>query len=276
MDNFIKFFQSENLNHTRMFLILFDLAVALQILMNFRHQLRYFETQPTRIYPHPIPLLGKFKIPILDRKQFIISGIILMLSLIIAAIGYYPRFFLLISLFSYFLYFNPIMSLSYIQRKTNLIPIVLLILLFSPSIDISLDKGAEVWSIILIKIVIAQMYFSAGLQKLRRAGFRWANGESLQAYFLDHYLWSDTGLALRLAKLPILCRLLSVSVLFFELTFWIIIFLPSLTYFYLLTAFLFHFGIMVSMRINYLKYLSPVYLVFLTDIAFKIKTALEM
>lgn len=257
-----------------MFLILFCAALALQILINFRQQLRYFESQPTRIYKNPPLLLNRVKIPVLSKTGFISTGFILVFCLIFSTIGYYPRFFILLSLVCYFLYFNPIISLSYIQRKTNLIPIVLFILLFSPSIDAQLDQPTTGWSILLVKIVLAQIYFSAGMQKLRRTGLRWADGRSLQAYFIDHYLWGDTQSALKMANHPSLCRLLSISVLIFELTFWIIIFLPVLTYIYLPAAFLFHLGILFTMKINYLKYLSPTYLVFLTDFAFQIKASL--
>jgi hypothetical protein len=264
-------FKPDGFNHTRMFLILFCLTLALQTLVNFRKQFRYFKTSPHRIYGKPIRLLGKFQLPALSDFQFILLGFLFSISLLLAAINIFPRFFIFLALLSYFPYFNSIMSLSFIQRKTNLIPIVLFVLLFAPSINGTLDNNTPQFPIILIKIAIAQMYFSAGLQKLRRTGLRWCNGESLQAYLIDHYLWGDTKLALILAKRKNLCMILSMLLLSFELTFWIIIPLPQLTYFYVAAALSFHLGTRLSMRINYLKYLTPVYMIFFTDLAFKLK-----
>lgn len=254
-----------------MFLILFCVTLALQMLVNFRKQLRYFKTSPSRIYGKPPKLFDYIHIPALNESQFISFGVVFIISLLLAAINVFPRVFLFVALISYFLYFNSIMSLSFIQRKTNLIPIVLLVLLFAPSINDPLNQPAISFPIVLIKIAVAQMYFSAGLQKLRRAGLRWCNGESLQAYLIEHYLWCDTRLALKLAGHKHLCMILSVLLLSFELTFWIIILLPRLTYFYIVAAFAFHLGTLLSMRINYLKYLTPVYMIFFTDAAFKLK-----
>ena len=272
----IEIMQAKDLNHPRMFLILFCLSLALQIIFNFRKQLRYFESRPAGIYGKPPLLLGKFGLPALSRNQFIAAGVFLIASLLSAACNFYPQLFILTALVCYFLYFNPIMPLSYIKRKTNLIPLVLLILLATPAIGFPLNHPAENLSIILVKIVIAQMYLSAGLQKIRRAGIVWADGESLRTFLIEHYLWGDTKPALALAEAPRLCRFLSRLILFFEFTFWIIILLPQLTYFYVALGLLMHLGILYTMRINYIKYLTPAYMVFFTDLAFQIKSGLKI
>jgi len=171
-----------------------------------------------------------------------------------------------IALVCYFPYFSQIISISYVNRKTNLIPIVLMILLVSPSIAKPLSEPAPQWPIILIKICIVQMYLSAGIQKLRKCGLKWLNGSILQSYFLNHYLWGDMTGSSRLAQNLTLCRILSILVLVFELTFWGILFVPTLTYVYAIGGILFHLGTHITMRINYLKYLMPVYTVFIADI----------
>ena len=104
----------------------------------------------------------------------------------------------------------------------------------------------------------------------------WFNGKYLQAYLLENYLWTDRTSALAVAGKPLLCVLMSTLTLVFELTFWVVIFFPKLIFLYVAIALLFHIGTLVTMRINYLKYLSPVYLVFFTDIAFHIKTSLGL
>lgn len=264
-------FSPGGVNHTRMFLILFCLTLAFQVIISFGKQLRYFKTLPTKIYGQPQLLFSKFKIPKPNEFQFIMLGILFALCLILAALNFYPRFFLLVSFLCYFPYFNSIQSLAFIQRKTNLIPIILFILLFAPSINAPLETAVPLFPIVLIKIAISQIYFSAGLQKLINSGLSWCDGKSLQAYLLEHYLWGDKKSALILAQHQSLCMVSSVLILLFELTFWVIIFLPQLTYIYAIGGLLFHFGTLITMQINYLKYLSPVYMVFATDLAFSLK-----
>lgn len=254
-----------------MFLLLFCVTLAIQVILNFKTQLRYFNTDPTKIYGKPQKLFGKFQLPVLSRKTFISLGILFIISLLLAATNVFPRLFIIIALITYFPYFNSIMSLSFIQRKTNLLPFILFVLLFAPSITESLNQPAPTFPIILIKIAIAQMYFSAAIQKLLNSGLKWYDGRSLQAYLVEHYLWGDTKASLWLAQNQKLCVILSLLSLIFELTFWIIIFFPSLTYIYLAAGLSFHLGTLLTMRINYLKYLSPVYMVFVTDLAFKLK-----
>ena len=126
---------------------------------------------------------------------------------------------------------------------------------------------APLWPLILIKCAIALMYFSAGIQKLRRSGLKWCEGKSLQAYLLEHYLWGDTNSALQLARQPSVCMVLSSMLLLFELTFWLVLVFPWLTIVYVSAGIAFHLGTLLTMRINYLKYLSPVYMVFAIDVA---------
>lgn len=262
-------FAPTSLNHTRMFLILFCSTLAAQLLVNFRDQLRFLQTAPTRVYGQPVRLLGLCPVPTLNTRQFCGTGLLFIVSLLSAAAGLASRWCLFVALCCYFLYFSQIISLAYIQRKTNLLPLVLLILLVSPSIGQPLHHSAPLWPLVLTKIVLAQMYGSAGVQKLRRGGLRWCNGRVLQAYLVHAYLWGDTPGALRLARHPRLCMLLSALVVTFELTFWLLLLYPSLTYGYVLGGLVFHSATAFTMRIHYLKYLSPVYTVFATELAFQ-------
>jgi hypothetical protein len=265
---------NDYLNRTRIFLILFCVALASQFFLGFATQLRYFKTRPAKVYGPPPRLLGRFTLPSLTDRQFVSLGVVFVLSLCCAALNFVPRLFLVLALLCYFLYFNPIMSLAYIQRKTNLVPIVLLALLFAPGIGESLKQPEPEWPLLLIKLAVAQMYFSAGIQKLRSNGLRWANGRSLRAYLLEHYLWGDSRSALVLARRPSLCMALSSLLLLFELTFWVILVRPQLTLAYIAAGVTFHLGTALTMRINYLKYLSPVYIVFLPEITFQLRSAI--
>jgi len=258
-------------NHVAAFAKLFCGLLAIIVLLNFKNQLAFFRSKPESIYGKPIKLFRAFQIPRPTDGQFIILGAVFILSLLMVVLGLYPKVFILIAIVSYFFYFNPITGLSYIQRKTNLVPLVLLILLVSPHTGKPLDVPATQWELVLVKLALAQVYFSAGVQKLKSAGWKWADGTALQSSLVGNYLWSDSKPALLLAKNKRLCALFSTITLLFELTFFVIIFIPWLTAFYVLLALSFHLVILMTMRINYLKYMIPVYAVFITDLLFLVR-----
>ena len=257
-------FRPAGLNHVRMFLILFCVGLAATLIVNFRDQFLYFRTAPQRLYGRPPGLLGWLPAPSLSSGQFWIAGAVLIVSLLGVAAGVVPHLLLAIALVCHFVYFNPITSLAYVQRKANLAWVVLLILLVSPALDRPLREPAPQWPIVLAKIALAQMYLAAGVQKLRRTGWRWCSGGSLQAYLVEHYLWGDMTWAFRVARSAWLCRILSTGVLAFELTFILIVIVPGLTWWYVMAGVAFHAGTAAVMRIDYWKYVAPVYLVFVT------------
>jgi len=261
-------------NSTGMFARLFCATVAIVVSLNFLQQYRYFITPPSKLYGKGPKLLGLVPTPVLNKYQFLTSGLALILGLVLVVFNIYPHLGIAIALICYFLYFSQIISLAYVQRKANLIPIVLLILLFSPSLDKPLSSACATWELVLIKIALIQLYLSAGLQKIKHSGLDWLDGKYLQAYLLENYLWTDRNTALRLASNKMLCAALSLLVLIFELTFGIVLFLPQLTFVYVGFALVFHLGTLITMRINYLKYLGPVYLVFFIDLAFRLKATI--
>jgi hypothetical protein len=263
-------------NSTAMFARLFCAALAVLVSLNFAQQYRYFLTQPSKLYGKGPKLLGLVALPALNRYQFLSCGTSFILCLLLVVLNIYPYEAIVTALLCYFLYFSQIISLAYVQRKANLIPIVLFILLFSQSLDKPLHFASPTWELTLIKIVLIQVYFSAGVQKIRRSGLGWLNGKYLQAYLLENYLWTDGNLAIALASNTVLCAVLSILVLTFELTFGVVLFLPQLTFIYVGFALLFHLGTLITMRINYLKYIGPVYLVFFTDLAFRLKAVIGL
>lgn len=220
--------------------------------------------------------MGLVPLPVLSRYQFLSSGICFVFCLLLVSLGIYPRLNVLVSLICSFLYFGQIISMAYIQRKANLIPIVLLVLLVSPSLSESLSSPSTHWEFMLIKLALIQVYLSAAIEKMRQSGAKWINGKYLQGYLLENYLWADRPAALALAENLTTCAIMSSLVLIFELTFGIVLFLPALTFVYVGFAFVFHLGTLITMRINYLKYIWPVYLVFFIDIAFHFKTILGL
>jgi len=225
------------------------------MLVHFRDQLEFFRTEPWRVYGPPPRFLGIVPLRPVTERVFIGAGIFFTAALVAAASNVGRKPALTLALICFPIYFLPILPLAYIQRKVNLIPLVLAISLF-----------AQDRVLAAAKLLLALVYLSAGLEKLRAAGLRWIDGESLQSYLVEHYLYSGRPQALFIAERGFLCRALSTLVLAWELSFWLVLVFPALTWVYVVGGLLFHAGTSVAMRIHYWVYFCPVYFVFFAPV----------
>lgn len=221
------------------------------MLIHFRDQLEFFRTEPWRVYGPPPRLLGIVPFRPVGERVFICAGVFFTAALAAAASNVARKPALTLALICFLIYFPPILPLAYIQRKINLIPLVLAISLF-----------AQDHVLAAAKLLLALVYLSAGVEKLRTAGLRWIDGESLQSYLVEHYLYSGRPQALFIAERALLCRVLSTLVLVWELSFWLVLVFPAMTWVYVAAGLLFHAGTSVAMRIHYWVYFCPVYFVF--------------
>ena len=101
-------FTPTSINHVRIFLILFCVTLAFQLIWSFRDQLLYFKTLPSKTFGTTSKLLGYFRLPPINLALFVISGTVLIASLITAAAGVLPRLSILVALMCYFFYFGQI------------------------------------------------------------------------------------------------------------------------------------------------------------------------
>jgi len=221
------------------------------MLVHFRDQLNFFRTEPYQIYGGPPRLLGIFPLPHVRESLFLWAGILFIISLAAVTFNFAMQPALALAVVSFVIYFPPILPLAYIQRKVNLIPIVLAAALLAPSDLLPLTR-----------LAVALVYLSAGVEKLRTAGFRWADGESLRAYLVENYLFHSRPQTVFLIERRGLCTLLSTVVLFWELSFWLAILSPSVALIYAMFGLLFHSGTSLTMRIHYWIYFGPAYFAF--------------
>jgi hypothetical protein len=235
----------------RLFSSLYCGVIGFETLIHYSELLRFFRTMPARVYGPPPLLLSAIPLPFENERLFIASGCVFMLALAMAAAGIDLPVTISVALLCYPFYFRPILPHGHIQRKTNLIPMVLIALIVSPA-----------HAIVLAKLCLALVYLSAGFEKLRAAGLRWADGHTLQAYLLEHYIYTERPQALWLAQQPRLCRWLSTAVLTWELSFWLILIFPPLEWVYIPVGLGFHAGTSIGMRIHYWVYFCPAYLAF--------------
>jgi len=210
----------------------------------------------------PAKLLGRWSVPKLSPVLFGITGIAFLLCLALAVIGVMPRLALVACCILYFLYFGQIRTLSYVVRKSNLIPQLLLVMALAPGLNRSFMETCPTWPIVIGKILVIHVYVSAGYSKLRNSGLNWATSSQLQGILLLQHMKYDIPLAVRVARNGRLCSALAILTLSHQLTFPIVLLVPSLEPYYVVTALVFHLSTRILMQIDYLTYQGPAYLIF--------------
>lgn len=115
----------------------------------------------------------------------------------------------------------------------------------------------------LVLIFLSMFYFGAGLGKIHTAGLSWMDGHTAQFRFLQYYVLFDARLGLLIAENFLLCKIVSIATVVFEISFPICIFVRRLEKIYLWASLLFLTMIYITMKINFFIFLAPVYIIFL-------------
>lgn len=249
------------MNYSRLFVILYGSGLFSIFAYRYMDQLRYFYL--TTEMSRPALVLGKWRPPKLSDSAFQTTGIAFLICLGLAVAGVVPRVALVASCILYFLYFGQIRTLSYIVRKSNLIPQLLGLMALAPGLDRRLMEAGPTWPIFIGKLLVVQIYASAAYSKLRHSGLRWATSSQLQGIFLLQHLKFDIPSGFKLATSKRACSLLSIATLAHQVTFPIVLFVPRADFYYVVAALLFHIGTRIFMRIDYLTYQGPSYVIFL-------------
>lgn len=206
-------------------------------------------------------LLGLVTLPRLTGRGFLFNGLIFIGALGAASSGLWPTTVLIVATGSALLHFAQISETPEVRRKANTVPVILG-LLAAHALAPQASAMLASFTLVTLQLLIAQIYFSSGLTKVRDAGWRWADGKSLRRWFAHYHLRDGSPLTLKLAGSGRTCQALATLTLGFELTFWLVIPFPSLAWLYLPLAILFHLGTAVLLRIHYWIYLGPAYLAF--------------
>lgn len=165
-----------------------------------------------------------------------------------------------------FLYLAQLRPHPWLRRKADHIPIVLALLSLSPGLADSWQQAWDPLWLLPFQLLAVQAYVSAGVQKLRRSGWGWMTGETLQAHLWEHWLMGGLPLGYELARRLWLCRLLSCLTMALELTFPLSLLHWKLALFYLAAGGCFHLAIGSIMGIFYLRYFGWLYCSYLPGI----------
>jgi hypothetical protein len=245
-------------NDVRLFAVLLTGYLAGQMLISWRWQLGYFRV--SRTIEDPGRLLALVLLPTLTEWQFSIAGAAIIIGCVLGAAGLRTGFAL--AAVGCLAYFSQIRLLDTVQRKVNLLPQLLVLLAITPASVGVRPAPADGWLMLTTKVLLALVYVSAGLMKLQTSGLRWADGRALQTFLLAADLRYDVPRARALATRRQVCAALSTAVLAFELLGWLLLFSRRGEFAFAAVGLALHAGMFVFLRVNYLKYLGPAYLVF--------------
>jgi hypothetical protein len=233
-----------------------------------------------------LQVLDWFGIGLMSADQLVACRIALLTALGCAAIGLFSRTALTVSWVLFVLYaatmlgFTKSAHSNYVNHSKNIVVVVLWILSAAPAIGMWGVDGlrkrgwrwklpdpsqaiVSAWATQLVKLALCLAYFGSGYCKFIKGGILWADGYTLQAYLLNKHLLLETPAGLWLSQHYWLCVLLGAGTLVIELTFFLIIFFPRLTWFYVAGGLTLHKSIEWIMKINFLPYFGYVYFIFL-------------
>lgn len=245
----IVFENGVSMNSLQAFSALYCAGLSWRLHCDHHHFLQYRATRLAR------PALGSGE---LDDRSFSRLTLALRVSLFLLGVQLLPLVMGAVSAGLSVIYLRNVRDHPWLRRKANHIPVTLILL------GAALGAHPSGGRLIMLpfQLLTVQAYFSAGLQKLRRSGLRWADGETLQTHLWEHWLWSRCKESARLAATPALCALLSGLTLAWELTFPICLFSWKLAVVYLVGGYLFHLAVHRLLGINYIRYFGLTYLSF--------------
>ena len=118
------------------------------------------------------------------------------------------------------------------------------------------------WPLKLTQVLISFAYFSTGITKILYGGLSWVNGHTLQQYMFGDAILFGSSFGIWLAQQHTICIILSIGTVFFELFFFLTLFLPWIVPFFLIGGLFFHGGIYVAMAATFFQHII-LYVVFI-------------
>jgi hypothetical protein len=243
-------------NPTESFAMLFCLSVALVTVHEGIVHYTHYEIDSSR---HS--LIGRLRLPAIKREWHLVLSLLLAVSLLMCSADLFGPFALGLS---FVLYFPVYAQMPRLGRKTNLYPFVILILVFVPIIPERVISGGTLWPLLFVKTLIGLVYLSSFIQKAKYAWKTWLTGSKLLNVVQYHDLLYGSNHARFFENSPRITKMVSCATLFFEATFWTCIFFGAgpWSMAYGTVAILFHFLLLLFLRINYLKFYFPILIVF--------------
>ncbi len=203
--------------------------------------------QPLKPFYKPILLLRIFNIPFPDYYTILAIGALWYISTILIILKIRTILCSVISLFLFILFQCWTFSFEKMDHSyvTLTYAFILLPFLFDEQKKNNLVFNS--WSLPLIRISIAMVYFLSSLEKILISGLSWLDPGTLKTYMDFH----ETKLSKFIAQYDALCIFISAGTLLFQLSFILIVFLPRFKWFWIVGGVLFHTGTLLVMKIGH-------------------------
>ena len=228
----------------------------------------------SRVFWRPVWLMAVLHLPPASTQALEAMQGVWRMALMLSCIGLFTRMSTAIS-FALGLYlFGVPASFGKIHHMEHVLIFSFLIMAFSRcgdawSIDALIRKaragaiqqppamsGEYTWPVRMIWVVIALIYFAAGVSKLRHSGFEWINSDNMRYFLvLEHYHLSDadplTSWGLAMARGVALPRMMAATGMILELALPIALFIPRSRWVLVPSVAAMQFGIAVLMGPNF-------------------------
>jgi hypothetical protein len=219
-----------------------------------------------------VPQWGDYySFSVMGVELFYVLRYLFIAGLVLSAAGVWTRPTLFLTAVAHFFYEFPIGD-TYKPYTTNMIFYILIILALSPGVNaVSVESSlfnktppARVfsWPLWMIQLLLSITYFCSAISKVIGAGVNWFNGKTLQIYMYDRYLAVGTAMSEWASAHIGFCMAISILTFLFEATFFLTLFFPRWTRFYVVCGLAFHVGVYMTFRLNFLWLFCTVYLVF--------------
>ncbi|MCS6820845.1 MAG: hypothetical protein NZ551_03155 [Microscillaceae bacterium] len=199
----------------------------------------------------PIFLLKILKLPLLSAEGFyFLWGLMLISFSLTALLGSYSLIFSLIAMTNFVLLQGYLHSFHKIDHPY--VPLTFLVMLLPALVyQIQQSQFENLWTIRLMQVSIASLYFLAGAEKILIGGLAWFHPLNLQTHAQMHQ--AEWGMWL-FAYEPIstLCSIFAVAI---ELTFPLIFYFPRFKWLFLGLGICLHLGIFLLLEVGI--WLSP-------------------
>jgi uncharacterized membrane protein YphA (DoxX/SURF4 family) len=189
-------------------------------------------------------------------------------------VGYFTRASTLVFALVNWIFVAHTYSYAEEHHPESILCIFLVLLAFSPSgnrlsVDAMLQrwKGCSkstrpsgivdtaVWPLKLVQVLLSLAYLSTGLAKILDGGSNWMNGYTLQKYILSDAVVREMPFGLWVAQQHLLCVILSIATIIFEIFFFLTLIVPWTVPYFLIAGILFHSGIYVTMAAPFLQHI---------------------
>lgn len=233
---------------------------------------------------YPIKIFEDFGISLLSLGQLKGLQVLIVSSLLLSAVGLFPRLLMAFSALGIFLLYGTFLSLTespladHVDQSQAILIYLAFWLSFTSRVSIKefFNRGAPIKSILVKQIegwplkfcamTLASAYFCSGYSKISTSGLKWMDGNTLLSVLMTTSLYVKRPAVEWLIAHHEIVHALSILTIFWELTFFVGIMIPFLRWVYIFGGILFHLSIYYLISVGFILFFITPYSAFAPDL----------